>query len=117
MHLVQATVELTDGENAKAHFSRLIEETMDVLYTVAQRLTRSAPRRETCSDLGLWRNGARVLLERNIEARFQKRRQFIESATATQHRKIAEVENGGRDPFSVTVAARAVIDGDVRSGA
>lgn len=32
---------MTGGEDAKAHFSRAIEETMDALYTVALRLTRN----------------------------------------------------------------------------
>ena len=41
MHLAQAIVEMTGAENAKAHFSRAIEETMDALYTVALRLTRN----------------------------------------------------------------------------
>lgn len=41
MHLAQATIEMRGEENAKAHFSRAIEETMDALYTVALRLTRN----------------------------------------------------------------------------
>ena len=41
MHLAQVTVVMRGGEDAKAHFSRAIEETMDALYTVALRLTRN----------------------------------------------------------------------------
>jgi RNA polymerase sigma-70 factor (ECF subfamily) len=41
MRSVQATVEMRGGENAKADFSRAIEETMDALYAVALRLTRN----------------------------------------------------------------------------